>query len=90
VRFLWRLFLEHQIIVTAAVTGWLGRTWNNAISSMKAPTEKSSDSYIFWFTFLNKMIGNKARAEQTAVENSPNWIPAVTKHLNNYNSNSGQ
>jgi hypothetical protein len=82
---LWAFFLAHQVVVTAVITGWLGRTWNNAISSLEAPTEQSSESYCFWFRFLNKMSGNTKRAEATAVENSPNFIPAVTKHLNNSN-----
>jgi len=81
--FIWDLIVQHQVVVTATITAYLGRIFNNAITSLEAPTEESSGSYIFWFTFLNKMIGNDKRAEKTAVENSPNWIPAVEKHIKN-------
>lgn len=68
--------------LSAAVATWV---FNNIItvlvSSLPAPTQKSSARYVYWFKVANTIIGNVARAHSTAVELSPNWQDAVTKHL---------
>jgi hypothetical protein len=51
------------------------------ISSLPAPTAQSTGKYRYWFTVANKFAANWGRAKNTAVESSPNWIPAVN-HLN--------
>lgn len=51
--------------------------WSAFISALPAPTAQSSVMYQFWFKFLNYLAANISRAQSTAVEKSPNWVPAV-------------
>jgi hypothetical protein len=51
--------------------------WSAFVSALPAPTSASSTTYQFWFKFLNILAANIARAQRTAIENSPNWAPAV-------------
>jgi len=59
------------------VTGAIGFLFSNAVSSLPAPTAQSTQKYQFWFKFLNRVAANSARANNSAVENSPNFQDAV-------------
>ena len=53
--------------------------WSAFVSALPAPTATSSTGYQFWFKFLNILAANLARAQNTAVERSPNFQDAVNK-----------
>lgn len=66
-------FTAHQVLVTLAA----GYLWSSFISALPAPQAASSTIYVFFFKFLNVLAANIARAQSTAVENSPNFQAAV-------------
>lgn len=67
----------HPYIFTAVTTFFVNYVWSAMIGALEAPTAQSSSSYKFWFKFLNGLAANIARAKNTSVESSPNWVPAV-------------
>jgi hypothetical protein len=67
----------HQ--TTAALAGFY--VLSAFIGALPAPTAESGQFYKFFFAFANTLGANIARARSTAVEGSPNWAPAVQKHL---------
>ena len=50
-------------------------------SSLRAPTVTSSQSYLSWFAIVNAVAGNLKRINPPQVENSPNFVAAVEKHI---------
>lgn len=64
----------------ALVFSWW--VFSAATGALPAPTAKSSPFYQWMFKFLNTIAANIARAYNTSVENSPNFLPAVDLHLN--------
>jgi len=49
------------------------------VGGMPAPTAQSSTTYQWAFATFNILASNIARARNTAVESSPNWLAAVAK-----------
>lgn len=80
---LYAFFSQHPFIATA-ITTWLSNTGISAfINALDAPTATSSPWYRFAFKFFTAVFaGNIARATNTKVESSPNFIPAVAKLAN--------
>jgi hypothetical protein len=78
---LWNFILAHQVPIittlTAAATWLTNVGFSRIISALPAPTAKSTPKYIFWFKFLNNLVGNASRANDTSVESSPNFAAAV-------------
>ena len=74
---IWNFIVAHQVLCTLAA----GYTWSAFISALPAPTANSSTMYKFWFSFFNYLAANIARARDTRVEGSPNFIDAVNLHL---------
>jgi hypothetical protein len=76
---------QHPYTVLSAISSVAAWLFNNVatriISALPAPTKESTKRYVFWFQFLNKLVGNSARAKSTAIEDSPNWPDALEKHL---------
>lgn len=73
-------FSQHPFIATAITTWWANWGASIFVSSLPAPRANSTQLYIFAFKFCNAaIVGNLARAKNTAVESSPNFIPAVAK-----------
>jgi hypothetical protein len=77
---LFNFFSQHPFIATAIST-WITNVGASAfVSSLPSPTKDSTQLYIFCFKFANRIIaGNFARANGSAVENSPNFQAAVDK-----------
>jgi hypothetical protein len=79
-----QFFLNHPGLAVSGAAGavqlvnFLG---TGVISNLPAPTKDSTPKYIFWFKFLNWIMGNWGRAHSTALESSPNWEAAVTAHV---------
>jgi len=63
----------HQVLVTL-MAGYL---WSSFISALPSPQATSSMFYTFMFKFLNVLAANIARAQNSSVENSPNFQAAV-------------
>ena len=63
----------------ALVFSWW--VFSAATGALPAPTTQSSPFYQWSFKFLNTIAANIARAYNTSVENSPNFLPAVDLHL---------
>jgi hypothetical protein len=63
----------------ALVFSWW--VFSAATGSLPAPTAQSSPFYQWSFKFLNTIAANIARAYNTSIENSPNFLPAVDLHL---------
>lgn len=57
------------------------------VGSLPAPTSTSGMFYQFLFKFINTLAGNLARAYNTKVEASPNFLPAVEQHNAKTNGN---
>jgi hypothetical protein len=72
----------HHLWLFAIIGTWV---FNNIItvmvSSLPAPTKDSSPKYVYWFKVLNTVIGNIARANSTAIEQSPNFHAAIEAHM---------
>lgn len=66
--------------ITAAGTWLFNNVFTAAVAALPAPTKDSTQKYIFWFKFLNSLVGNYLRAHHSEVESSPNWQDAVEKH----------
>lgn len=62
--------------------------WSAFISALPAPTAQSSTMYQFWFKFLNYLAANISRAKSTALEGSPNFVPAVQQAIRQQNGKS--
>ena len=75
-------WLTHHQVLFGVVATWI---FNNIItvlvSNLPAPAKDSSVRYVYWFKVLNSIAGNVARARSTAIEQSPNWQPAVEAHI---------
>jgi hypothetical protein len=82
VNFIVNLFNQHPFWTTA-ITTWITTTGASAfVSSLPAPTNKSTQFYIFMFKFLNRVIsGNFSRANNSSVESSPNYQDAVNGYV---------
>jgi hypothetical protein len=82
-----QIFKNHPYIVPLLMLVSSAGTWlfNNVVTTMvaelPAPGDKSTEKYRYWFRVANKFVGNKQRAENTSIENSPNFLPAVQKLL---------
>jgi hypothetical protein len=79
---IWNFIVAHQLSIsttlTAIVTWFTNSGLTRIISALPAPSAASTPKYIFWFKFLNNYIaGNSSRANNTAVESSPNFQAAV-------------
>lgn len=76
--------MQHPYVLTAitVIGTWL---FNNVVTVMvtalPAPTKDSSKLYTYWFSVVNGVMGNIKRAENTHVEDSPNWQDAVEKYV---------
>lgn len=55
--------------------------WGAFVDAFPAPTASDGKGYTFAFKFVNLLAFNFARAKGTAIENSPNFLPAVEKYL---------
>jgi len=76
--------VTHWVSISAILMSiWISvrESFNKIANSLPAPTATSSDRYIWWFKFSNSMAGNKERANNTSIENSPNFIPAAEKYM---------
>lgn len=62
----------------ALVLSWW--VFSAAVGSLPAPTKDSSRFYQWFYPFANTLGANLARAFNTKVENSPNFLPAVDLH----------
>jgi hypothetical protein len=73
----------HQLAITttgtAAVTWVTNVGFSRVVSALPAPTATSTSKYAFWFKFLNNLVGNASRANDTSVENSPNFQGALNR-----------
>jgi len=72
-------FSQHWVAVVWTFTTQY--VWSAFIGALEAPTAQSSSLYKFFFKFANRLAGNLSRANNTAVESSPNWDPAVTHEI---------
>lgn len=70
---IWDFIVAHQVLVTLAV----GYVWSAFISALPSPQATSSTVYRFFFQFLNVLAANIARAQNSKVESSPNFMEAV-------------
>lgn len=69
-------FHAHPFVLPVAQ--WI---FTAAVGALVAPTATSSDFYQWFFKFTNTIAANLARAYNTNVEKSPNFLPAVDLHL---------
>ena len=87
------LFKQHPAffvgVITATATWVFNNIFTAAVASMPAPTKDSTAKYIFWFQFLNKLVGNYLRAHASNIENSPNFKDAVEKYIAAKSLNAG-
>jgi hypothetical protein len=80
-----QFLMKHPGLIFSLVS--IAATWifNNIItvmvSELPAPTKDSTAKYSYWFSVLNKIVGNWQRAKSTRLENSPNWKAAVDAHV---------
>jgi len=73
---------QHPYLVGSALT-FIGKYVIDAfISSLEAPTASSGPFYRFFFKFANKVAANWSRANNTAVESSPNFQAALDVQTN--------
>lgn len=77
-----QLFQNHPYSASVISTWLFNNIVTVLITSMPAPTKESGQGYVYAFKVLNGIMGNLKRAQSTAIENSPNWQDAVTKHIN--------
>ncbi len=72
------------------ILAFLSTSWTviNAIgsrvsASLPAPTKDSTAKYIWWFQFVNNYLALNPERGKTlaAIENSPNFIPAAEKYM---------
>lgn len=84
------LFKEHRNTLIILMLASSASTWlfNNVVTilvgNLPAPTANATPEYKYWFRVANQFIGNRQRAKSTAIENSPNFAPAVQKLLAQY------
>lgn len=71
----WNFIVAHQVLFTLAG----GYIWSAFISALPAPSATSGPWYRFLFSFANYLAANISRAKNTAVESSPNFLPAAQK-----------
>lgn len=55
--------------------------WGAFVDAFPAPGQLDGKGYKFAFTFVNLLAFNFARAKGSAIEKSPNFIPAAEKYL---------
>jgi len=76
------ILMQHPALFWLVAVAWaLNLVMTACVAALPAPTEQSSAKYIWWFKFLNSVVGNLHRARNTAVEQSPNWQAAVEKEI---------
>lgn len=81
------LFKQHRtaLLIILGVHSFAIWFFNNVattlVGEMAAPGANATESYKYWFRVLNRLVGNKQRANSTSIENSPNFLPAVEKLL---------
>jgi hypothetical protein len=68
-----QFFNEHQVLCSLAA----GYIWSAFVSALPAPSAQSGPLYKFWFSFFNLLAANISRAQNTKVESSPNFAPAM-------------
>lgn len=76
--------IAHWVQIIAALqTLWIAvrESFNRIANALPAPTKDSTDKYVFWFKFVNRMAGNTQRAEEHSIESSPNFIPAAEAYV---------
>jgi hypothetical protein len=80
--------MTHPRLVSVGIhIGVIVVTWlfNNVVTVMvtnlPAPTKDSTAKYQYWFKVVNKIVGNLKRAEDSAIEDSPNWQDAADKYV---------
>jgi|HubBroStandDraft_2_1064218.scaffolds.fasta_scaffold33186_1 hypothetical protein len=70
------------IHIAIIIATWL---FNNVVTVMvtnlPAPTKDSTTKYKYWFIVANKIVGNLKRAEDSVIEDSPNWQDAADKYV---------
>lgn len=74
----------HWVQILAALTStWtaINYAFNKIANALPAPTKDDGPGYVRWFKFVNNMAGNTERAKNTAIENSPNFIPAAEAYM---------
>jgi hypothetical protein len=78
---IWNFIVAHQLSISTTATAaatWLANVgFSRIVSALPAPGSSSTPKYIFWFKFLNNLAGNASRANNTAVESSPNFQAAI-------------
>ena len=74
-----QLFQQHPYWASAIATWLLNNVVTAFVAAFPSPTKDSSTAYVVWFRFTNTLIGNLARAKNTALESSPNWQDALAK-----------
>ena len=71
-----------SIHVAIIIATWL---FNNVVTVMvtnlPAPTKDSTAKYKYWFVVANKICGCLKRAEDSVIEDSPNWQDAADKYV---------
>lgn len=73
----------HPYLFTGVVTWVFTNVVTVLVSSLPAPTAQSKPGYVYWFKVANGIVGNLQRAKSTAIEQSPNFLPAVEAYLAN-------
>lgn len=56
--------MMRRLLAVAVATWLLSMIVTNAVTSMRRPDEKSSETYRYWFTFLNGIVGSWKRVEK--------------------------
>jgi len=69
-------FLQSHTTIVSLVAYYI---FSAVVGGMPAPTAQSSTTYQWAFATFNILASNIARARNTAVESSPNWIAALAK-----------
>lgn len=71
------LISAHPVQATLAAKA----VWDAIVGALAAPTKDSSTLYVFFFKLLNGLAFNFHRANSTAIESSPNFMPAVERYI---------
>lgn len=75
------MFIHHSHFIVGVVTWLLCTVFTVMVGALPAPTAQSTPKYVYWFKVLNVFAGMVQRGHSTAIENSPNFLPAVEKYL---------
>ena len=71
----WGFIVTHSTLVTLAAY----YIFSAVVGGMPAPTATDGKGYQWMFATLNILASNIARAKNTTIESSPNWLAAVAK-----------